>query len=81
VGMYEDAAGRRIENLDYYEVLAMLRLGIIVVRQFDKRMKAGHITVGSKAYLNNPVTAMTARRLGIDVPEVGADYAEMRTAH
>lgn len=81
IGIYEDAAGRKVRDLEYFEVLAMVRLGIIVVRQFDRRMKAGSLSPGSKAYLNNPVTAMTARRLGLSVPEVGADYAEMRTAH
>jgi aminoglycoside phosphotransferase (APT) family kinase protein len=81
VAMYEDAADRQVRDLEYFEVLAMVRLGIIVVRQFDRRMTAGALSPGSKAYLNNPVTAMTARRLGLPVPEVGDDYAEMRTAH
>jgi hypothetical protein len=32
------------------------------------------------AYVNNPIQAMIARKLGLPVPDVGADFAEMVAA-
>lgn len=77
---YEQGLGREVANMDYFEILSMVKLGIILVRQFDRRMKLGKLSPGSLAYLHNPIMAMTARRLGIPEPEVGSDYAEMRAA-
>lgn len=79
IGVYEAAAGRKVSDIDYYEVLAMLRLGIISVRQFDRQMSFGRLTPGSKAYMHNPIQAMIARKLGLPEPEVGADFAEMQS--
>jgi aminoglycoside phosphotransferase (APT) family kinase protein len=78
IAIYEAAAGRKVENIDYYEVLAMVRLGIISTRQFDRQMSFGKLTPGSKAYTNNPIQAMIARKLGLPVPEVGEDFAELQ---
>jgi aminoglycoside phosphotransferase (APT) family kinase protein len=80
IEIYEAAAGRKVENIDYYEILAMVRLGIISVRQFDRQMGFGKLTPGSMAYVNNPIQAMIARKLGLPVPDVGADFAEMVAA-
>jgi aminoglycoside phosphotransferase (APT) family kinase protein len=80
IAIYEAAAGRMVVDIDYFEVLAMVRLGIIGVRQFDRQVSFGRIPPTSKAYLHNPMMAMIARKLDLPVPEVGADYAALLSA-
>lgn len=80
IATYEAAAGRRVENIEYYEVLAMLRLAIIMVRGYDRQVALGNISRSSQAFTHNPMTAMLARRLALPVPEVGADFVELMAA-
>ncbi len=77
IAIYEAASGRTVRNIDFYEVLAMVRLGMIYVRQCDRQVAFGTIPATSKAFMNNPIQGMVARRLGLPVPELGADFAEM----
>jgi aminoglycoside phosphotransferase (APT) family kinase protein len=80
IAAYEAEAGRSVTNIDYYEVLAMLRLAIIIVRGCDRQIALGNIGSHSKALTHNPITAMLAHRLGLQVPQVGDDYAQLLAA-
>ena len=80
IAIYEAEAGHPVRELDYYEMLAITRLAIIMVRGFDRQVGLGNITSRSKALTHNPTMAMLAHRLGLPVPEVGADFAELVAA-
>jgi aminoglycoside phosphotransferase (APT) family kinase protein len=80
IATYETEAGRHVGNIEYYEVLAMLRLAIITVRGCDRQIALGNISSHSKALTHNPITAMIAHRLGLPVPQVGADFAQLLSA-
>jgi aminoglycoside phosphotransferase (APT) family kinase protein len=80
IATYEMEAGRHVGNIDYYEVLAMFRLAIIMVRGCDRQIALGNISPHSKALTHNPITAMIAHRLGLPVPQVGEDFAELLSA-
>lgn len=80
IAIYERAAGRLVTNPAYFELLAMLRLAIVAVRQCDRQISLGRIPATSRAHLDNPITAMMAAELGLPVPEVGADFHALHEA-
>jgi aminoglycoside phosphotransferase (APT) family kinase protein len=80
IAIYEAAVGRRVQNLAYYDLLAMVRMGIITLRACDRQVAYGKIRADSTAYKNNPIMAMIARHLDLPVPDVGADFAELMAA-
>jgi aminoglycoside phosphotransferase (APT) family kinase protein len=74
IAIYEEFAGRQVRNMDYYDILALLRMAIIGIRAFDRLLNSGKIEPGSNAITHNPMTQSIARRLGLPVPEVGEDF-------
>jgi aminoglycoside phosphotransferase (APT) family kinase protein len=74
IAMYEEALGRKVANMAYYDILAAVRMAIITVRSVDLHISLGHIAADNNSYTNNPVTAYIATKLNLPVPEVGADF-------
>ncbi|KKC26017.1 phosphotransferase family protein [Sphingomonas sp. SRS2] len=70
ISAYEQAAGRRVDNIEYYEILALVRFAIIFIRasaNFTARNQGEIID----AHTHNPLTAEIARRLSLPVPQPG----------
>lgn len=61
----------RIDNLDYYEVLAALRLSILMHRAGNLMIAAGQLPVDSPMCLSNPASHLLARLLDLPAP-IGA---------
>ena len=80
LAIYETAAGRPVRDIDYFEILGTLRLAIVATRQYDRQVRLGAIPSSSRAYLDNPITAMLARKLGLPEPQVGQDYLDLLAA-
>ncbi|MCW2621780.1 MAG: phosphotransferase, partial [Frankiales bacterium] len=74
VAAYEQAAGRRIPDLDYFEILQCLFVAITLIRQADRAVAAGRLRPESRMGHDNVLTQMLARRLGLPVPELDPDY-------
>lgn len=74
IAMYEEALGRKVANMAYYDILAAVRMAIITVRSVDLHISLGHIAADNNSYINNPVTAYIATKLNLPVPEIGADF-------
>lgn len=74
IAMYEEALGRKVANMAYYDILAAVRMAIITVRSVDLHISLGHIAADNNSYTNNPVTAYIATKLNLPVPEIGADF-------
>jgi hypothetical protein len=53
-------ARRPVRDLDYYELLAVTRLAIIMVRGYDRQVGLGNITLRSKALTHHHPMAMLA---------------------
>jgi aminoglycoside phosphotransferase (APT) family kinase protein len=76
IGLYEQALGRRVQNLEYYSLLAAFRMAIIGMRSVDRQIKRGFVPVTTTARENAPIVRLLAEMLGEPLPEVGKDFHE-----
>ena len=77
---YEEALGRPVSDLHYYEILAGMRMVIASMRSVDRVVEAGKIHRENDAWLNNPLAAWLASRLGLDPVVVGPDFGAYTAA-
>lgn len=69
VAIYEKAAGRSVEHLDFYEVWAAVRLAIIMHRAGNLMIELGILPAGAPMRLNNPASQLLAKLIGADGPQ------------
>jgi hypothetical protein len=74
IAIWEVAAGRKAEHLDYYDVVVALRMALVVVGAFDRQVGIGNIPPENKSLHANFMTLYLAERLGMDLPELGPDF-------
>ena len=77
---YEEALGRPVSDLHYYETLSGLRMVIASMRTVDRVVEAGKLHRENDAWLNNPLAAWLASRLGLDPVVVGPDFGAYAAA-
>ncbi len=68
INAYEEALGRTLQDLRWYEVFAAWRHCAIMARIADLWEAAGDLPAGSDARLNNPATRMLAAMLDLPSP-------------
>jgi aminoglycoside phosphotransferase (APT) family kinase protein len=78
VARYESLSGRRCEDVDYFVLLQAFFIAVTLIRQADLRVRDGKLSPGTRMGHDNAVTQLIARRLGLPVPELGADYLAHR---
>jgi aminoglycoside phosphotransferase (APT) family kinase protein len=78
IGRYETAAGRRLGDVGYFEIVQSFFLATTLIRQADARVRRGELPAGTRMGHDNTLTQMLARRLGLPVPELSADYLRHR---
>ncbi|HUZ08765.1 MAG TPA: phosphotransferase family protein [Acidimicrobiales bacterium] len=78
VSRYESGSGRRLGDLDLFEMMEELFMATTLIRQADARAAAGLAPGGTRMGHDNTVTQMLARRLGLPVPELSPDYLAHR---
>jgi aminoglycoside phosphotransferase (APT) family kinase protein len=78
VAEYEARSGRRLHHLEYFDVMQQLFMATTLIRQSDRRIALGRSDPDSRMGHDNTVTQMLARRVGLPVPELSADYAAHR---
>jgi aminoglycoside phosphotransferase (APT) family kinase protein len=78
VARYEALSGRRLDHLAFFDVMEMLFMATTLIRQADRRVVMGLAPSGNRMGHENTVTQMLARRLGLPVPPLSADYAAHR---
>jgi aminoglycoside phosphotransferase (APT) family kinase protein len=79
IAIWEAAAGREAEHLDYYDIVVALRMALVAVGAFDRQIGIGNIPPENKSLNANFMTLYLAERLGMTIPELGPDfYAFMR---
>jgi aminoglycoside phosphotransferase (APT) family kinase protein len=74
IAIWEAAAGRKAQHLDYYDVVVALRMALVVVGAFDRQVGVGNIPPENKSLDANFMTLYLAERLGMDLPELGPDF-------
>jgi aminoglycoside phosphotransferase (APT) family kinase protein len=75
IEIYEEALGRPVRDMAYYELLAHTRNAILSLRSVVRQIEFGALDPGTTAVTNNPTSRLLAKRLGAPAVEVGADYA------
>jgi aminoglycoside phosphotransferase (APT) family kinase protein len=75
---YEALAGRRVDDLEFFELLEELFIATTLIRQADIRVERGLATPDTRMGHDNAVTQMIARRLGLAVPDLSPDYLAHR---
>ncbi len=78
VSTYERLSGRHIAQLDYYVVMAAFFIATTLIRQADLGVATGRFGADTRMGLDNTTTQIIARRLGLPVPPLSADYAAHR---
>lgn len=76
VAIYEEAAGRKIGNLDFYDIVVALRMALVAVGAFDRQVSLGNIPATNTSADNNLMTLYLAERLGLPLPELGSDFRD-----
>ena len=76
IAIWEAAAGRRAENLDYCDIVVALRMALVAVGAFDRLVGVGKIKQDNKSLNANLMTLYLAERLGLTPPELGPDFYE-----
>ena len=80
-GRYEATSGRRLGDVGYFEIVQSFFLATTLIRQADARVQRGQLPAGTRMGHDNTLTQMLARRLGLPVPELSADYLLHRSGN
>jgi aminoglycoside phosphotransferase (APT) family kinase protein len=74
IAHFESLIGRRGRDVEYYEVLAALRMAIIVLREADIRVEKGVLPPTTTMGTNNPVARILAEHLGLPAPDLAPEF-------
>lgn len=80
IAMYEQFLGRKVENLEYYDILASFRMSIIGIRAVDRQIELGNIPADTTARTGAPIMRILAGQLGEPLPEIGPDFMAFSAA-
>jgi len=78
VASYETRSGRRLRDLDFFDVMESLFMATTLIRQADRRVAMGLALPETRMGHDNTVTQMLARKLGLAVPPLSPDYIAHR---
>ena len=79
IACYETISGRRLGNLDFFDVMESLFMATTLIRQADRRVALALAPPGNRMGHDNTVTQLLARKLGLAVPPLSPDYVAHRT--
>jgi aminoglycoside phosphotransferase (APT) family kinase protein len=80
INIYEEALGRRVQELAYFEILAGVRMSLVIASTATRLAEAGRLALWMDATANNPMTAALAGLLGMPRPQVGRGFREFAAA-
>jgi aminoglycoside phosphotransferase (APT) family kinase protein len=82
VARWEQLIGRPAQDLRWFQVLAGVRMGLVMLRSRDQQVSRGLLPPTATTHLYNPVTQLLATYLDAPVPEMSPDFATlMRALH
>jgi len=68
IAIYEKAAGRSVEHVDFYEVWAAVRLAALMHRAGNLMIEVGLLPPDAPMKLNNPASQLLAKLIGAPAP-------------
>jgi len=74
IAIYEQASGRKLQHMEYYDIVVALRMALVAAGAFDRQVAIGNIPAENKSLDNNLMTLYLAERLALPLPELGADF-------
>ncbi len=74
IAIYEQASGRVARHMEYYDIVAALRMALVAVGAFNRQVGLGNIAPDNKSLNANLMTVYLAEKLGMDLPELGPDF-------
>lgn len=74
IAFWEAASGQTARHLDYYDIVAALRMALVAVGAFDRQVGIGNIPATNKSLNDNFMTQYLAEKLGLPLPEFGPDF-------
>ena len=77
IAIYEAVLGRPVQSLGYYEVLAGVRMALVMVRTTERLINFGLLPGNTRAAVANPIVEVLAARLGTPCEATGEDYLAM----
>lgn len=75
IAIYEAASGRKLRHMDYYDIVAALRMALVAIGAFDRQVSVGNIKPENASLDANLMTLYLAEKLHLPLPELGADFA------
>lgn len=76
IALYEAILGRRAEDLDYFELLAAVRIALVIARTANVLIAAGRLPFDNKTAHFNPAIQLLAARLDMPGIDIGDHFAE-----
>lgn len=76
LALYEAILGRRVSDLDYFELLAATRIALVIARTGNVLIKAGRLPPSNRVAHHNPAVLLLAMKLGIVPDDMGDHFAE-----
>jgi aminoglycoside phosphotransferase (APT) family kinase protein len=74
IAIYEAASGRKMRHMEYYDVVAALRMALVAAGAFDRQVSLGNIKPENTSLDANLMTLYLAEKLHLPLPELGADF-------
>ena len=74
IAIWEAGSGQKARHLDYYDIVAALRMALVAVGAFDRQVGIGNIPATNKSLNDNFMTQYLAEKLGLPVPQFGPDF-------
>jgi aminoglycoside phosphotransferase (APT) family kinase protein len=74
IAIYEAAAARKLRHMDYYDIVAALRMALVAVGAFDRQVSLGNIRPENASLNGNLMTLYLAEKLHLPLPEFGEDF-------
>ncbi len=74
IAIYEAAAGRTVRDMEYYDIVAALRMALVAVGAFDRQVSMGNIDADNASLNANLMTLYLAEKLNLPLPELGAHF-------
>jgi aminoglycoside phosphotransferase (APT) family kinase protein len=75
ISEYQSLTGHQVHDIEYYEILAAVRMAIIVIAGTDGQIRSGRLPASTTVATNNPATQILARHLGLSEPRLAPEYA------
>lgn len=74
IAIWESVSGQKARHLDYFDIVAGLRMALVAIGAFDRQVGIGNIPATNKSLNDNFMTLYLAEKLGMPLPELGPDF-------